>query len=258
MNDLKKLILPVGAIFFSELLIFSGYSIAGLIVHIINLQLLTFSIIIDSNSHPLFNKETTRKVFQCLILLALLRIVNMAMPVFFTSSVFWLPLIYGVMFFPIYTVIKSQDFTRNELGFAFKPVYILPGLFIGFIFSLIEYRILRPPSMINTLDIKNILIIILVMLVFVSTVEELIFRSLLQTRLEQMIGANSGLLLTGGLFGIMHSGYGTVYEIIFTVFVGLLLGYIFQKTRSLPFTVIIHSTANVLLFGVQPFLKLFP
>jgi len=33
---------------------------------------------------------------------------------------------------------------------------------------------------------------------------------------------------------------------------GILIGYIYQKTGSLPFIVVIRGTTNVLLFGVLP------
>jgi membrane protease YdiL (CAAX protease family) len=59
-------------------------------------------------------------------------------------------------------------------------------------------------------------------------------------------------LLGAALFGIMHSGYGNVDEILFATFFGAVLGYIFQKTRSFPFILIIHGTANVFLFGILP------
>ncbi|WP_292387699.1 CPBP family intramembrane glutamic endopeptidase, partial [Methanosarcina sp. UBA5] len=83
-------------------------------------------------------------------------------------------------------------------------------------------------------------------------VEELIFRSILQTRLEDALGVKEAVLIAGLLFGLMHSGYGTFHEVLYTGFVGLLIGFIFYKTRSLPFVVIVHGLVNVFLFGVLP------
>lgn len=58
--------------------------------------------------------------------------------------------------------------------------------------------------------------------------------------------------MSGILFGIMHSGYGLMNEIIFASLFGILLGYIFQKTRSFPFILVIRGTVNLLLFGILP------
>jgi membrane protease YdiL (CAAX protease family) len=96
------------------------------------------------------------------------------------------------------------------------------------------------------------LTLVIIMFVFVGLVEELIFRSILQTKLQQSIGMGSGLLVASALFGIMHSGYGSVYELLFATAAGLIIGYLYQKTGSLPFVTVIHGTINVLLLGVLP------
>jgi membrane protease YdiL (CAAX protease family) len=93
------------------------------------------------------------------------------------------------------------------------------------------------------------------MFVFVGAVEELIFRSILQTRLENALGLKSGVFLSGALFGIMHSSYGILNEILFAGIFGIILGFIFQKTRSFPFILLIHVSANVLLFGIFPIIS---
>ncbi len=62
------------------------------------------------------------------------------------------------------------------------------------------------------------------MFVFVGAVEELIFRSILQTRLEKALGLRYGLLLTSALFGIMHSVYGVQERFCLLAFLGLFWG----------------------------------
>ena len=91
------------------------------------------------------------------------------------------------------------------------------------------------------------------MIFFVGLVEELIFRSIIQTRLEQALSAIESILITSFLFGLMHSGYGTFYEILYTGFVGLFMGFAFYKTRSLPFVAVLHGLVNVFLFGILPY-----
>ena len=99
---------------------------------------------------------------------------------------------------------------------------------------------------------SNLLHISIIMIFFVGLGEELIFRSLLQTRLQTSIGSFRGLLLASLLFGVMHSGYGTFYEIMYTSLAGLILGYMFQKTNNLPFVSLVHGFVNIFLFALIP------
>ena len=117
-----------------------------------------------------------------------------------------------------------------------------------------EYYIIRPGYLIPDLSFINILKVSVVMILFIGFVEELIFRSILQTRLEEAMGMFSGLVITSVLFGMMHSGYGTFYEILFTSLAGFIIGYLFQRTRSLPFITLIHGLVNIFLFGIIPHL----
>jgi membrane protease YdiL (CAAX protease family) len=89
---------------------------------------------------------------------------------------------------------------------------------------------------------------------FVSPVEEMIIQSILQNRLETVLGSREALIVTSILFGLMHSGYGSVYEIFYITLVGAVIGYLFYGTRSLPLVVLIHGFMNVFFFGIIPLL----
>ncbi|HEY6586012.1 MAG TPA: CPBP family intramembrane glutamic endopeptidase, partial [Candidatus Methanoperedens sp.] len=107
---------------------------------------------------------------------------------------------------------------------------------------------------IENIQISNLVQIAIVMFVFIGLAEELIFRSILQTRLEKVIGLKKGLFLTAILFGIMHSVYGQINEILLATLFAVVIGYIFQKTRSFPFILAINGITNILLFGILPIL----
>jgi membrane protease YdiL (CAAX protease family) len=197
-----------------------------------------------------------KNLLQSLLLLLQMRIINLAMPQFFTLTLLWYTLVYGVMYISIYYVIGHQNITSKDLGFNLDRwyFYIPMGLLIGAGMGILEFRILHPVAMIANLRLENILLIAIVMFVFVAAVEELIFRSILQTRLKYVFGTTSSILLAGALFGIMHTGYGDLMEVLFSTFFGIVLGFIFNKTKSFPFILVIRGTANVLLFGVLPIL----
>jgi len=246
----REIYLPVLGIVVGELLIFIGHINVGLLLYIFNLQVISFVLIFRNIQIEI------KKVLQSMILLMLLRIISFIMPHFFGVTFFWLVLINGIMFIPIYLIIKNQHISLSELGVNFKRpnIYLLLAPFIGIIIAALEYRILEPEGMMENLQYLNIVLIFIVMFVFVGPVEELIFRSILLTRLEKTIGIKNGLFLSAILFGIMHSSFGRFSEILIAVFFGLIIGYIFQKTRNFPVILIINGTANMFLFGIFPIL----
>jgi len=240
--------LPILGIAAGELMVFFGHIYAGLAVHIITLQAVILALIFSDLS------SDTKKALQSLILLPLMRIINLTMPQFFTITLLGYPLIYGVMYIPVYFIIKNQQIPLKVIGINSRYIYIYvpSAIFIGTAAALAEYSILNPLPLIENVQISNLVLMATVMFLFVAAVEELIFRSILQTRLEDVLGLKSSILLSGILFGIMHSAYGIVNEVLFASLFGIVLGYIFHKTKSFPFILIINGTLNVLLFGILP------
>jgi hypothetical protein len=245
---MRNIYLSILGIIAGELMMFIGQVYVGLAIHIINLQAISLTLIFRDDA------KENKNILQSFILLLLIRMIHLAMPQIFTMTLLSYTLVYGIMFLPLYTIINNQSISSRDVGINFKKLYIyLPAaLSIGTAMSIIEYRILHPAALIEDLGFSNILLITMVMFVFVGAVEELIFRSILQTRLEQVFGLNMGLLLSAVLYGMMHASYGIHTEVLFATFFGIVLGFIFQKTRSFPFILIVHGTANVLLFGVLP------
>ena len=244
----REIYFPALGIVFGELMMFFDQVNIGLPIHIINLQLISLALIFSN-----FQSDI-KKVLQSMILLILMRIISLVMPQFFTFTFFWYVLINSIIFIPIYIIIKNQDISLSEIGINFKRLHIyLPiALVIGIDFAVLEYSILDPSALIENIQISNLVQIAIVMFVFIGLAEELIFRSILQTRLEKVIGLKKGLFLTAILFGIMHSVYGQINEILLATLFGVVIGYIFQKTRSFPFILAINGITNMLLFGILP------
>ncbi len=241
------ILLPVSAILVAEAFIFFKYYKYGIGIHIITLLALSLT------AYRIRNTETSN-LLQALALLPLFRILNTTMPIFFTRTLYIFPLVYGPIFISMYYVAKNQKFTRQELGISSEKlhIYLPASIILGMVLGKIEYNIITVESLIPSPSLKNILIFAVIMIVFTGLAEELLFRSIVQTRLEQTIGSRAGLMTASLLFGAMHSGYGTIYEIMFTASAGFLIGYLFQKTRSLPFIALTHGLINVFLFGIIP------
>lgn len=234
-------------IFLGEFLLFINERIASIIVHSLNI-LIVLLFIIQKNDPTLI---------KALSLVSLLRIVNLSMPIFFSNTIYWFASLYGIMLIPIALLLRDQNLNFKYIGVTLKKAYLWPfAVLMGTGFAIIEYSVLIPEAQISDLTSGNIFKLSLFMFFFIALVEEIIFRSILQQRFEEKIGPTKGLLIASMLFGAMHSGLSNYYEILFATFAGLIIGYGFQKTRSLPFAVIVNGMNNIILFGILPFISI--
>lgn len=239
--------IPILCIALAELLVFSGKIAAAICVHI--------GILIALSLSNIYIKDPkVHKIYMPLMLLPLLRLINLSVPIFFNDTLYTFVFIYIPLAIPVIAIIIHQRNSLEEIGITTKNflLYMVLSVPLGFLLGLGEYLIIRPGYLIPDLTFVNIFILTFIMVFYVGLVEELIFRSILQTRLEKTLSVREALIITSLLFGLMHSGYGTFYEILYTGFVGFFIGFLFYKTKSLPFVAIMHGFANVFLFGVLP------
>ncbi len=239
--------LPVLGITIAELLIFSGRMGAAVWVHI--------GIVISLSLSDIFLKDPeVHRIYQALMLLPVLRLINLSMPIFFETTLYTFMFVYGPLAIPVVVIILHQRDSLEQIGITMKNFvpYMLISVPLGFLLGLGEYLTIRSGYLIPDLTFVNLLKLTFIMVFFVGLVEELIFRSILQSRLEKSLSVREALLITSLMFGLMHSGYGTFQEILYTGFVGLIMGLAFYKTRSLPFIAVLHGFVNVFLFGILP------
>ncbi|RXA21941.1 CPBP family intramembrane metalloprotease [Methanosarcina sp. MSH10X1] len=257
-NELEKLEIgnkevyvgiPVLAITFAEILIYFGRVNEAIWIHMAILICLSLSI-------TFLKSGGIYEIYQALMFLPLLRLINLTMPVFFDTKLYSFAFIYAPLAVPIAIVVTYQQLTREDVGLTFRKIglYLPLSVLIGFVLGMGEYIVIQPKYIIPSISPLDILKLTVVMVFFVGLVEEIIFRSILQTRLNIIFGTWRAILLSSILFGFMHSGYGVFYEVLYTSFVGAIIGYIFYKTRSLPLITLVHGFVNVFVFGVIPHL----
>lgn len=248
-NKWFYLTIPIVAIAFAEIMIYLGRITQAMGIHALILLGLSLSTMFVKN-------EEMKKTYQALILLPILRLVDISMPIFYDVKLYNLIFIYSLLAIPVSIAATSQEFTRTQLGITFKKIeiYIPLSILLGFLLGAGEYMIAGKHLLIQDISVYSLLTLSIIMIFFVGLVEEIIFRSILQNRLEIVLGNREGLIITGILFGLMNSGYGSINEILYTSFVGILIGYLFYRTRSLPLVVLIHGFINVFFFGIIPFL----
>lgn len=247
---LKKILyagVPVTAVTLIELLIFGGRLKEASIAYTLLLLTLSFSIAV-------MKEHEIRKIYQALLILTIFRLVNFSMPVFLERDLYSFIFIYVPLSIPITiaTVHQKVVYERKRDTLRRIWLYIPLSIIAGLAFAQAEYVLIGARELIPDLSSANLLVLIIVMVFIVGLIEELMFRAILQTSLEEFLGPAGGIFLSSLLFGIMHSTYGTPYEMLYTFLVGSFLGHLFYKTRSLALVVMIHGSLNVFLFGIIP------
>lgn len=81
--------------------------------------------------------------------------------------------------------------------------------------------------------------------------QEIIYRTFLFKRYSGFIKKRSYLILASGItFSFAHIVYYSPVSMILTLFAGLYLAHVYEKTRSVLFTTILHSIYGMLVFTV--------
>lgn len=248
-RSVRPVLATILLIAFAELFMFSGMRREAIILH-------TFVLIAVSISTVSQKDKCMAWALQALMLLPLLRLVNFSMPVFSEMVLYRYFYVYIPLFIPIFLIIRHQSFSLVQLGLSFKKfvLYLPLSFVIGLLIAEAEFFIVPVVPLVPNMSFYNMVDIVLIMVFCVGLVEELMFRSLIQTRLEGVFGTTVGLIATSLLFGVMSSAYGTGSGVLFASLVGLILGYMFIKTRSLPFVALTHGLVNVFLFSLIPLL----
>jgi len=232
----------VAAITVSEALLFSGRNYMAIWGHFVTLIGCIYLI---------QRSESDLPVVMAFALVPLFRLVNLGMPVFFQLTVYWFPLIYGPLI-PAVVMVDNMVDVDVPMGLR-RGVLLAPFTIpLGFVLAEGENIIIQSEALIPEWSALQLLMITVVMVFFVGFVEEYLFRGLLQRALEAEFGRWPGLLLASAVFGLMHSGYGLIGEVVFAGVIGLVFGVIYDYTDSLVLITLAHGFLNVFLFAVLP------
>ena len=152
---------------------------------------------------------------------------------------------------------KYKGASLKELGLKKPSVRILmivsvvavPLLLLGVGISVGEQMVFGPDPMAELLEKSvmprgpfQLVAMVVLSLVLVGPCEELAFRGFVQRGFENSFGKRWGLLVSSVLFGLLH-GLNTPYAVVPVFVVGLVLGYVWQRTGG-------NTTATALMHGV--------
>ncbi len=172
-------------------------------------------------------------------------------------------LVFGIVDVVIlYLINISTDHGRKEVGIAADSSqlsnYILLGIatpFYVYFIALIAFSV-AGASLAN-ITLEEFVVVFTISFILAAFFEEFSFRGFIQTRLENGLGTWPGLILASIIFGLAHLptqivssgsafvGFGLTFS---QTLGGLMLGYLYKRTRSLIPCVISHGMWNFALF----------
>ena len=261
MRRYLDVILPSILISIAEALYFTGNPEACLAVHGLNVLVCILL--------PLALIGWDTMLFQAFSLVSLIRLVGLGMPVFFSLTLYNFIPVYAVAIVGAFVVLGEGRAFAEQIGavkdtfigifrkmrgsLGLWAVFLLIGISLGYLFSNIEYAIIRPEALVPQLDLFYMLVLGFIMLFFVGFGEELMFRALLQRKLQGRIGVWAGIILTSVLFAAMHSVYFSYAYLVYVFIVGMIIGVAYYRTKSLGFVALIHGSINFFLFSFLPY-----
>ncbi len=125
---------------------------------------------------------------------------------------------------------------ESLIALAFLGFLLVTSMVIGLIFHQIGMGqdVQRTTEILRQIPIHNVLIILLIG----SFIEEVFFRGLIQER--------TNIWIASTIFAIFHITYGTVTQIVGTFFLGLILGYQYERTGGVYSPIISHTFYNLI------------
>lgn len=269
-SEKVSLVVPFAVILLAEFLFFDASRSLSqpmfehvILVHAANI---VFCIV-----YPMITKADSG-IFQAFSLISLLRILNIGMPSFTIYTLQWIPLIYvPVILVAAFSLLDEKfDFSMEPGEFPYRAVlehywqglkaglkswYFIPiGAGIGMALSMTEYFVLRNQPMVPDYTMGSFVILFIVMFLCIGLGEEMLFRSMLQGRVQTKIGPVAAVIMASILFGMMHSGYANPVYMGYVFLVSLVFGYLYYRTNSLLLITVVHGTINFFLFSIMPYL----
>jgi membrane protease YdiL (CAAX protease family) len=184
----------------------------------------------------------------------LTRIVSLALPLAAFPRFAW----YLIASIPVATatwlVVRLQGYRVQEIGLTCPQLgwQAVIGL-TGLPFGLLEYWILQPGPLVAEVGGVHWALLAVALIVATGLVEEFAFRGVMQRSAIDAYGP-VGMVLVAAVFAALHIGWLSLVDVVFVFVIGLLFGYLRERTGSLLGVAVSHGLTNVTLFLIMPYL----
>ena len=194
------------------------------------------------------------KLLIVLIIAPLIRILSLSMPIAHFSYITWFAIISIPVYIAIFTCMYIQHLKLQDVALALPRLKHLPlelaVIILAVPFGILEFYVLKPGILVEP-SFEALLMPALIMLACTGFLEELAFRGLMQHHATRTMGF-TGIIFISILFGFLHIGNLTVFDVILAGGVGFIFSVVVRKTGSLYGVSISHGIINIVLFLIAP------
>ena len=203
-----------------------------------------------------FNTRTVQyRLYVILALAPLVRLLGLSMPLLQFEFMNWYMVIGIPLLIASIIAMRLAGYKSTQIGLGLgrkiwlQALVALTGIGLGYL----EYLILRPEPLIDSLTLQQFWYPALILLVFTGFLEEFIFRGMMQQATIQAMG-RLGLIYTSAVFAVLHIGYQSILDVIFVFVVGWFFALIVLKSHSIWGVTLAHGLTNISLFLIFPFI----
>ena len=200
--------------------------------------------------------QPSSKLALALSPIPLVRIVSIASPIVQFTILQWFLVISMVLFSSILITIVLIGDEMSDYGFKMPSREHYPLeisiILCGLIFGFIEYQILSPTSLVESLTLVGLVAPLIALYLGTGLLEELLFRGVIQRHSIDSLGKWQGIIFTNLIFMILHTGWESGLDLIFVGVVGVIFSIVVERTGSIIGVSFSHAVTNLSLFVLTP------
>lgn len=168
---------------------------------------------------------------------------------FYNRLSLWLVLIL-VLFYNFF--IENRSFfvwedKKYSAGFYLGAVIclylicVIGGTFLNGIIKLLTHEKVSDKLLHLSYIFKNNYFLIIFTCLTAGVIEELLMRAYIQPRIEKIYNSPVlGITISALLFGILHSTYGTIGQVVITFFIGIVFALFYKKYSNIKILIFTH------------------
>ena len=238
----------VGGIVIAELLSVWFDPLIALVMHsVLLLALVTHA----ANTRPLWQQPLLS-----LMLYPLMRVTSLGLPVNGLPTLLQYAMVGLPVWVGIILIARTNGLTSDMLGLKTRGKQIqwqFVFCLIGWPLGLLGTLIMHPGPVILSPTLSDTVLGIIIITLFSSSLEEVVFRGILQTTLYRYLG-KYGIFCVSILFAVAYFGSLSIVYVLTMGMLGLLFAWFVNRTGSLWGALIAHSLLKCGMLIIWPFL----
>ena len=155
-------------------------------------------------------------------------------------------------------LIKDKKYNIRFYVKAIISLYltcVLGSAFLNLLIHLINGERTSDKLLQFSILFKNNYFLIIFTCLTAGVMEELLMRGYIQPRIERIYKSPvAGVIVSAALFGILHSTYGTISQVVTTFFIGIIFALFYKKYSNLTILIICHFMIDFISLMIMSFI----